>query len=290
MEEAAATTDRPVRRPAAARHGLRRVRARQPRAVPPRHDADARQATSARRSPPRTSSRGPTYHHLTAAVQRCIDVGVFAPGTDPARRHHAVGRGARRGVAVPGQAGPRRRRRPRPVRDGDRARRPGRGAHRPPRRPRARAIGRPSRARRRGRSQRDAGEASSGLRADRAVSPRTGSRPAAAGTGMFSSSGAPRRRGSDGGRPGCGSSVSLPALAQRVTVFGSTRNSAATSAGVSSSSASGIVQPCRPPRSRRPDQQTGRVYGSRRGVRLVPLVRRDYATDLRRNGRSVPHS
>jgi AcrR family transcriptional regulator len=25
---------------------------------------------------------GPTYHHLTAAVQRCIDVGVFAPGTD----------------------------------------------------------------------------------------------------------------------------------------------------------------------------------------------------------------
>jgi len=27
---------------------------------------------------------GPTYHHLTIAVQRCIDVGVFAPGTDPA--------------------------------------------------------------------------------------------------------------------------------------------------------------------------------------------------------------
>ncbi len=27
---------------------------------------------------------GPTYHHLTVAVQRCIDVGVFAPGTDPA--------------------------------------------------------------------------------------------------------------------------------------------------------------------------------------------------------------
>jgi AcrR family transcriptional regulator len=26
---------------------------------------------------------GPTYHHLTTAVQRCIDVGVFAPGTDP---------------------------------------------------------------------------------------------------------------------------------------------------------------------------------------------------------------
>ena len=28
---------------------------------------------------------GPTYHHLTEAVQRCIDVGVFAPGTDPQR-------------------------------------------------------------------------------------------------------------------------------------------------------------------------------------------------------------
>jgi AcrR family transcriptional regulator len=27
---------------------------------------------------------GPTYHHLTTAVQRCIDVGVFAPGTNPA--------------------------------------------------------------------------------------------------------------------------------------------------------------------------------------------------------------
>ncbi len=26
---------------------------------------------------------GPTYHHLALAVQRCIDVGVFAPGTDP---------------------------------------------------------------------------------------------------------------------------------------------------------------------------------------------------------------
>ena len=26
---------------------------------------------------------GPTYHHLEGAVQRCIDVGVFAPGTDP---------------------------------------------------------------------------------------------------------------------------------------------------------------------------------------------------------------
>ena len=26
---------------------------------------------------------GPTYHHLTSAVQRCIDVGVFAPGTEP---------------------------------------------------------------------------------------------------------------------------------------------------------------------------------------------------------------
>ncbi len=26
---------------------------------------------------------GPTYHHLTEAVQRCIEVGVFAPGTDP---------------------------------------------------------------------------------------------------------------------------------------------------------------------------------------------------------------
>ena len=25
---------------------------------------------------------GPTYHHLTEAVRRCIDVGVFAPGTD----------------------------------------------------------------------------------------------------------------------------------------------------------------------------------------------------------------
>ena len=28
---------------------------------------------------------GPTYHHLTEAVQRCIDVGVFAPGIDPQR-------------------------------------------------------------------------------------------------------------------------------------------------------------------------------------------------------------
>jgi AcrR family transcriptional regulator len=26
---------------------------------------------------------GPTYHHLIEAVKRCIDVGVFAPGTDP---------------------------------------------------------------------------------------------------------------------------------------------------------------------------------------------------------------
>jgi AcrR family transcriptional regulator len=26
---------------------------------------------------------GATYHHLTAAVQRCIEVGVFAPGSDP---------------------------------------------------------------------------------------------------------------------------------------------------------------------------------------------------------------
>jgi len=26
---------------------------------------------------------GPTHRHLTEAVQRCIDVGVFAPGTDP---------------------------------------------------------------------------------------------------------------------------------------------------------------------------------------------------------------
>src|SRR6202020_3147343 len=34
--------------------------------------------------------------------------------------------------------------------------------------------------------------------------------------------------------------VSLPALAQRVTVFGSTRNIVATSAGVSSGSASGV--------------------------------------------------
>ena len=25
---------------------------------------------------------GPTYHHMTIAVQKCIDVGVFAPGTD----------------------------------------------------------------------------------------------------------------------------------------------------------------------------------------------------------------
>jgi AcrR family transcriptional regulator len=28
---------------------------------------------------------GPTYRHLTTAVQRCIDVGVFAPGTDPSQ-------------------------------------------------------------------------------------------------------------------------------------------------------------------------------------------------------------
>ncbi|MBI1377412.1 MAG: TetR family transcriptional regulator [Frankiales bacterium] len=28
---------------------------------------------------------GPTYHHLTEAVGRCIEVGVFAPGTDPGR-------------------------------------------------------------------------------------------------------------------------------------------------------------------------------------------------------------
>jgi AcrR family transcriptional regulator len=26
---------------------------------------------------------GPTYHHLIAAVQQCIELGVFAPGTDP---------------------------------------------------------------------------------------------------------------------------------------------------------------------------------------------------------------
>jgi len=26
---------------------------------------------------------GPTYHHLTSAVARCIDLGVFAPGVDP---------------------------------------------------------------------------------------------------------------------------------------------------------------------------------------------------------------
>lgn len=26
---------------------------------------------------------GPTYHHLLEAVQSCIDIGVFAPGTDP---------------------------------------------------------------------------------------------------------------------------------------------------------------------------------------------------------------
>jgi AcrR family transcriptional regulator len=28
---------------------------------------------------------GPTYHHLITAVERCIEVGVFAPGTDPVR-------------------------------------------------------------------------------------------------------------------------------------------------------------------------------------------------------------
>ncbi|MGD9957299.1 MAG: TetR/AcrR family transcriptional regulator [Candidatus Nanopelagicales bacterium] len=53
---------------------------------------------------------GPTYHHLIEAVQRCIEVGVFAPGTDPntvatslwAATHGAVSLC----LAKPGLAGP----------------------------------------------------------------------------------------------------------------------------------------------------------------------------------------